>query len=82
MYFTLHECTARWGCNIGDIAGWAAIGKFRIMTGIAPVHCADDIVAGQVTISPMELLPMFRRCSTGPTEGVMPDRPGRLAAHN
>jgi hypothetical protein len=71
VYFTLHEASARWGCNIADIAGWADAGKFRIMTGIGLVRCGEDVVAGQVAISPMDLLPLFRRCGTGPAEGVV-----------
>lgn len=71
VFYTLQEVSARWGCNIADIAGWAATGKFRIMTGIGLVHCGDNIVAGQVAISPMDLMPLFRRCGTGPTEGVV-----------
>ena len=70
-HYTLHEVTARWGCNIADIAGWADAGRFRIMTGIAVVQCGSETVAGKVVLSPMELLPLFRRCGTGPTEGVM-----------
>ncbi|MDP5308417.1 hypothetical protein [Paracoccus spongiarum] len=70
-HYTLHEVTARWGCNIADIAGWADAGRFRIVTGIAMVRCGQDAVAGKVVLSPMELLPLFRRCGTGPTEGVM-----------
>ncbi|WP_323034888.1 hypothetical protein [Pararhodobacter sp.] len=69
VFFSLHETSARWGCNIADIAGWAEIGKFRILTGISPVRCGDEIVSGKVVLSPMELLPLFRRCGTGPTEG-------------
>ena len=34
VYFTVHEVTARWGCNIADVAGWADAGRFRILTGI------------------------------------------------
>lgn len=71
VYFTLHEVTARWGCNIADVAGWADAGRFRILTGIAAVRCGDEIFAGKVVLSPMELLPLFRRCGTGPTEGIM-----------
>lgn len=71
VFYTLQEISARWGCNIADVAGWAATGKFRIMTGIGLVHCGDNIVAGQVAISPMDLMPLFRRCGTGPTEGVV-----------
>ena len=71
VYFTVHEVTARWGCNIADVAGWADAGRFRILTGIPAVRCGDEVVAGKVVLSPMELLPLFRRCGTGPTEGVM-----------
>lgn len=71
VYFTLHEASARWGCNIADIAGWADAGKFRILTGISAIRCGEEIVGGKVVLSPMELLPLFRRCGTGPTEGVM-----------
>jgi hypothetical protein len=71
VFYTLHEVTARWGCNIADVAGWADAGRFRIITGISPVRCGDEIVAGKVVLSPMELLPLFRRCGTGPTVGVM-----------
>ncbi len=71
VYFTLHEASARWGCNIADIAGWADAGKFRILTGISAVRCGEEVVGGKVVLSPMELLPLFRRCGTGPTEGIM-----------
>lgn len=66
VFFTLHEASARWGCNIADIAGWADTGRFQILTGIAAVRCGEEIVAGKVVLSPMELLPLFRRCGTGP----------------
>ena len=71
VYFTLQEVTARWGCNIADVAGWADAGRFRILTGIAAVRCGDEIVAGKVMLSPMELLPLFRRCGSGPAEGII-----------
>ena len=71
VYFTLNEASARWGCNIADIAGWADAGRFRILTGITAVRCGDEVIAGKVTLSPMELMPLFRRCGTGPTEGIM-----------
>ena len=71
VFFTLQEVTARWGCNIADVAGWADAGRFRIITGIAAVRCGDEFVAGKVMLSPMELLPLFRRCGSGPTEAIM-----------
>ena len=46
VYFTVHEVTARWGCNIADVAGWAYTGRFRILTGIPAVRCGDEVVAG------------------------------------
>ena len=70
-HFTVHEVTARWGCHIADVADWADAGRFRILTGIAVVHCGNETVAGKVVLSPMELLPLFRRWGTGPTEGVV-----------
>ena len=71
VYFTLHEASARWGCNIADIAGWSDAGKFRILTGISAIRCGEEVVGGKVVLSPMELMPLFRRCGTGPTEGFM-----------
>ena len=71
VYLTLHETSARWGCNIADIAGWADAGRFRILTGITAVRCGDEVIAGKFTLSPMELMPLFRRCGTGPSEGIM-----------
>ena len=53
VFYTLQEVTARWGCNIADVAGWADAGRFRIITGIAVVRCGDEIVAGKVVLSPM-----------------------------
>ena len=41
------------------------------LTGITAISCGDEIVGGKVVLSPMELLPLFRRCGTGPTEGIM-----------
>ena len=67
VFFTLHETAARWGCTIADIAGWVCDGKLDILTGISAVTCGSERVSGKVTISPMDILPMFRRCGTGPT---------------
>ena len=67
VFFTLHETAARWGCTIADIAGWVCDGKLDILTGISAVTCGSERVSGKVTISPMDILPIFRRCGTGPT---------------
>jgi hypothetical protein len=66
-FFTLHETASRWGCSIADIAGWATEGKLAIVTGIPLAICGTDKVSGKVTVSPMDMLPLFRRSGTGPT---------------
>jgi hypothetical protein len=71
VFFTLNETSVRWDCSIADIAGWAAAGKLTIRTGIPLVLCGTVPVAGCVILSAMELLPLFRRNGTGPTEGIM-----------
>ena len=71
VFFTLYETSVRWDCSIADIAGWADVGKLKIRTGIGLVRCGDVAVAGRVTLSAMELLPLFRRIGTGPSEGMI-----------
>lgn len=68
-FYTVHELAARMGYTIADIAGWSAAGDFDIVTGIPPVTCGDRMVAGEVIISAFDILPMFRRCGTGPVHG-------------
>ena len=71
VFFSLYEVSFRWDCSVADIAGWASQGKLKIMTGIGLVRCGDATVAGPVTLSPMDLLPLLRRSGPGPSEGVM-----------
>ena len=66
-FFTLHETASRWGCTIADIGGWATEGKLDIVTGISLAICGDEKVSGKITISPMDMLPLFRRAGTGPS---------------
>lgn len=65
-FYTVHEVAARWGYTIADVAGWSAAGHFDILTGIPPTMCGEKVVAGEVIISAFDILPMFRRCGTGP----------------
>lgn len=67
VYFTLHEAAARWDCTLADIAGWASVGRFDIVTAVAPVTAGLQKVAGFVAVSVTDILQMFRRCGTGPT---------------
>lgn len=68
VFFTITEAAARWGYAPADIAGWAHQGQLEIVTGIAPVDCGGEVVAGMVAISIADILPMFRRSGTGPRE--------------
>ena len=71
VYFTLHEAAARWDCTLADIAGWAAVGRFDIVTAIAPIAAGLQIVSGFVAVSVTDILQMFRRCGTGPTRSLL-----------
>jgi hypothetical protein len=71
VYFTLHEVAARWDCNLADIAGWASVGRFDIMTAIAPFIVGSQILSGYVVVSVTDILQMFRRCGTGPTKSFL-----------
>ena len=66
-FFILHETASRWGCSIADIAGWASEGKLDIVTGIPLAICGTEKVSGKITISQMDMLPLFSRSGTGPT---------------
>ncbi len=70
VYFTLQEAAARWDCSLADIAGWASVGRFDIVTAIPPVTRGRQVVAGYVVVSVTDILQMFRRCGTGPIMSI------------
>ena len=65
-FYTLNEVAARWGCALADISGWSTAGELDVITGIPPTFCGTTRVAGTVVICTMDIVPMFRRCGTGP----------------
>lgn len=71
VYFTLFEVAARWNCTPADLAGWASIGRFTIVTAIAPVTHGLQVVAGLVAVSATDILHMFRRNGTGPSKSLL-----------
>lgn len=71
VYFTLQEVAIRWDCTLADIAGWASVGRFDIVTAIPPVTRGRQLVAGYVVVSVTDILQMFRRCGTGPTRSIL-----------
>ena len=68
VFYPVHEIATRWGCSVSDVAGWATMGQLRIVTGIPPVECGEWRAGGLVQVEPMDILPMFRSCGTGPRE--------------
>lgn len=60
-FFTLYELAARWGCDITDVAGWAALGHLPVVIGIPPVICGKQPVAGIVGVAIADMMQMFRR---------------------
>lgn len=71
VYFTLQEAAARWDCSLADIAGWASVGRFDIVTAIPPVTRGRQVVAGYVVVSVTDIMQMFRRCGTGPAKSFL-----------
>lgn len=71
VYFTLQEAAVRWDCSLADIAGWASVGRFDIMTAIGPIKTGHAVVAGYVMVSVTDIMQMFRRCGTGPSKSVL-----------
>lgn len=71
VFYSVIEAAARWGCMPADIAGWAAAGSLAIMTGIMPCRSSSDILAGFMEVPVTDILPLFRRCGSGPREYVL-----------
>ena len=65
-FFSLIETSARWGCTLADVAGWAATDHLTIVTGIASVICGKQPLAGIVAVNAADMMRMFRR--HGPSE--------------
>lgn len=64
-FYTVQEAALRWECSLGDLAGWAAIGKLEIVTAIRPVIQSGNVHAGFVAVETADILDLF-----WPGEGV------------
>jgi len=71
VFYTLSEISIRWDCSLADLAGWASAGRFDIVTALPPTEVGSASVAGFVAVSVTDILPMFRRCGTGPTTRIL-----------
>jgi hypothetical protein len=61
VYFDLPEVAARWECNLSDLAGWASVQRFDIVTGIGPVTCGVRTISGFVAVSVPDVLSLFKQ---------------------
>jgi hypothetical protein len=71
VFYTLQEAAARWDCTLADIAGWASVGRFDIVTAIGSIPNGSQPLSGFVVVLVTDILPMFRRCGTGPTKSFL-----------
>lgn len=60
-FFSLIEMSARWGCALADVAGWAATGHLTLVTSIASVISGKQLLAGIVVVNAADMMRMFRR---------------------
>lgn len=60
-FFSVTEVSARWGCTVADVAGWAVNDHLTLVTSIASVICGKQLVAGIVAVSAADMMRMFRR---------------------
>lgn len=67
-FYSIYEIAVRWGCPPADVAGWAAEGHLKVVAGIPPVRCGEDVVGGLVEVPIAELMCMFRRF--GPSDDI------------
>lgn len=68
VFFTIFEVSARWGCTPADIIGWSALDKIELITGVPLLETDDGPLSGLVAVHGADLLTMFRRDGTSPSE--------------
>lgn len=60
-YFSLNEFCDRLECSHADVAASSISGLFSMFTGISPVLCGLQPVAGIVAVNAADMMKMFRR---------------------
>ena len=65
-FHSIYELAFRWNRHPADVAGWAAAGHLNVVTGIPPVLCGAETVAGMVQVPMAEFMGLFRRI--GPSD--------------
>lgn len=67
-FYTVPEAAARWGCAPADVAGWAAKGLLEMVTSVPMAWTDHGHVAGLVQVAASDILPLFRRDGSLPTD--------------
>jgi hypothetical protein len=57
----VNEVAARWECSLADIAGWASVGYFDIVTVVPSITIGDaQRIEGFVRVAVTDVLPILR----------------------
>ncbi|WIY52442.1 hypothetical protein O9Z70_13385 [Devosia sp. YIM 151766] len=68
VFFSSFEAAARWGCTPTDIVEWAAMERLQLTTSAPFIQTSNGPLSGLIELHAADLMPMFRRDGTGPTE--------------
>lgn len=61
IFYSVNEVAARWECSQADIAGWASVGYFDIVTVVPSISIGDaQRIEGFVRVAVTDVLPILR----------------------
>lgn len=61
VFYSVSEVSVRWECSLADIAGWASVGYFDIVTVVPSVTIGDaQRIEGFVRVAVTDVLPILR----------------------
>ena len=61
VFYSVNEVAARWECSLADIAGWASVGYFDIVTVMSSKKAGGDPrLEGFVCVAVTDVLPILR----------------------
>jgi len=66
VFYSVNEVAARWECSLADIAGWASVGYFDIVTVMSAKKAGgDQRLEGFVCVAVTNVLPLLRGYGKG-----------------
>lgn len=61
VFYSVNEVSVRWECSLADIAGWASVGYFDIVTVVPSISIGDaQRIEGFVRVAVTDVLPILR----------------------